>query len=102
MANSLISPSRRRNRCVSSTPPAREVALHEGPDPIAHRSMTREAALAAVLITDGAVSADVSRAGAAVTLRAAPAADPAGLTPGESTLLGELLDRLAAETEPAR
>jgi AcrR family transcriptional regulator len=62
----------------------------------------REAALQGVLLTGDAVPADVSRAGAAVTLRAALAADRTGLTAGEAALLGELLDRLAAETEPAR
>lgn len=62
----------------------------------------REAALAAVLTTGAAAPGGVSRAGAAVTLRAALAADPAGLTPGEATLLGELLDRLGTETESAR
>ncbi|WP_199751627.1 TetR/AcrR family transcriptional regulator [Actinoplanes sp. ATCC 53533] len=55
----------------------------------------REAALDAVLTTAEAAPAGVTRAGAAVTLRAALAADPAGLTPGEAGLLGELLDRLA-------
>jgi AcrR family transcriptional regulator len=55
----------------------------------------REAALAAVLAGGDAAPGEVSRAGAAVTLRAALSADPAGLTRGEAILLGELLDRLA-------
>lgn len=61
---------------------------------------TREAILAAVT-TDGAGAAaqdpEASRAAShAVALRATLAHEPAGFTPGELTLLGELLDRLAA------
>ncbi|WP_177320966.1 TetR/AcrR family transcriptional regulator [Lentzea waywayandensis] len=54
----------------------------------------RESALAGVLhapTTDAAAT----RASTALTLRALVADDPAGLTPGERALLGELLNRLA-------
>ncbi|GGK74842.1 hypothetical protein Sme01_34420 [Sphaerisporangium melleum] len=72
----------------------------------------REAALAGVLRLDGARSSPgpritaagaavtgtagaPTRANAALTLRALIEQEPAGLTPGEHALLGELLDRLA-------
>jgi AcrR family transcriptional regulator len=59
----------------------------------------REAVLAAVTVPAGpAAGASATRAGAAITLRSALVADPSGLTPGEATLLGELLDRLAAQS----
>jgi len=38
-----------------------------------------------------------TRAAAAITLRSALARDPSGLSPGEATLLGEILDRLATK-----
>jgi AcrR family transcriptional regulator len=59
---------------------------------------TREAVLAAVTVPDGSGSAPAprdTRAASAVALRAALATDPPpGLTPAETTLLTEWLDRL--------
>ncbi|MEV6239064.1 TetR/AcrR family transcriptional regulator [Lentzea sp. NPDC051838] len=52
----------------------------------------REAALAGVV--RGTKSKAPTRSNAALTLRALVDADPAGLSPGERALLGELLDRL--------
>lgn len=60
----------------------------------------REAVLVSIT---GEPAAGTSRAQAAVTLRAALADDPSGLTPGETALLSELLDRLGRESSaPAR
>ncbi|HEU5028752.1 MAG TPA: TetR/AcrR family transcriptional regulator [Spirillospora sp.] len=59
---------------------------------------TREAVLAAVTVPDGSASAPAprdGRAASAVALRAALATDPpSGLTPVETALLAEWLDRL--------
>lgn len=44
---------------------------------------------------DGGVPAAPSRAGTAVALRAVLDDEPSVLSPGETALLGELLDRLA-------
>ncbi|SEQ88207.1 transcriptional regulator, TetR family [Lentzea xinjiangensis] len=56
----------------------------------------RESALAGVLRSPAAAG-PTSRATAALTLRALVDENPAGLTPGEHALLGELLDRLARQ-----
>jgi hypothetical protein len=63
----------------------------------------REAVLAAVLSSAVLGSAPpvpapgTARVQSAVTLRAALAADPAGLTAGEAALLAELLDQLSVD-----
>jgi hypothetical protein len=55
----------------------------------------RESALAGVLQVDDQATG-LSRASAALTLRALVDEDPSGLTAGERALLGELLDRLSS------
>lgn len=61
----------------------------------------REAVLAKLLTPAGPAAADTGRARAAITLRGALDDDLSGLTPGEATLLAELLDRLASGDRPA-
>jgi AcrR family transcriptional regulator len=68
-------------------------------EPLATRDPALSESLREAVITAVTVPADPacrSRADAAATLRSALAQDPAGLEPGEATLLGEILDRLAA------
>jgi AcrR family transcriptional regulator len=66
----------------------------------------REAILESIMAGGGAAGENTTGAGraqAAITLRAALADDPSGLTPGENALLSELLDRLGRENSaPAR
>jgi hypothetical protein len=82
---------------ITKPPDARELALSD---------RVREAALAGVLVDaqqprgNRSARAPVSRASAAVALRAQLDDDASRLSPGEAVFLGELLDRLSAAWVP--